>query len=276
MMRRKFFLFVLLAVASATVFAQADKAEDYLQTARKLRKEGKCAEALPLFKKVIDAKPTLAAAYYELGWCYNEMQQYEQALPVLENALKLDPTNFRIIYESGFAQYKLGKTEVALQQFNRVLQMNASFTKAYIARGDLYKDAQKNTNAALTDFLKAFSIDSTEKKLHYRIGWCYNDLGRFTEALPYLQKAISFEEQNYLSHSELGFTLFSLNRYDEAIVHLQRATSLKAGFETTVYYLGLCFVKKQKKQEAVQKYNELVQLNSTYAPELLKGIKEMN
>ncbi|RXK58756.1 tetratricopeptide repeat protein [Lacibacter luteus] len=276
MMRRTFFLFILLAVTSVTVFAQADKADEYLQAARKLRKEGKCTEALPLFKKAIETKPTLAAAHYELGWCYNEMQQYEQALPVLETALKLDPANFRIIYESGFAQYKLGKTEVALQNFNRVLQMNGSFTKAYIARGDLYKDVQKNTNAALTDFLKAFSIDSTEKKLHYRIGWCYNDLGKYNEALPYLQKAISFEEQNYLSHSELGFTLFSLNRYDEAIVCLQKANSLKAGFETTVYYLGLCFVKKQKKQEAVQKYNELVQLNSNYAPELLKGIKEMN
>jgi tetratricopeptide (TPR) repeat protein len=275
-MRRNFFIFFLLAITSATVFAQADKADEYLQAARKLRKEGKCAEALPLFKKAIEAKPTLAAAHYELGWCHNEMQQYEEALPVLEKALKLDPTNFRIIYESGFAQYKLGKTDEALVNFNRVLQMNTSFTKAYIARGDLYKDVQKNTNAALADFLKAFSIDSTEKKLHYRIGWCYNDLGKFAEALPYLQKAINFEEQNYLSHSELGFTLFSLNRFDEAVVHLQKANSLKAGFETTVYYLGMCFVKQQKKQEALQKYNELVQLNSNYAPGLLKGIKEMN
>lgn len=275
-MRRKLFLFVLLAIASAAVFAQADKADEYLQAARKLRKEGKCAEALPLFKKAIGAKPTLAAAHYELGWCHNEMQQYGEALPVLEKALKLDPTNFRIIYESGFAQYKLGKTEVALQQFNRVLQMNASFTKAYIARGDLYKDAQKNTSAALADFLNAFSLDSTEKKLHYRIGWCYNDLGKYIDALPYLQRAILFEEQNYLSHSELGFTFFSLNRFDEAVVYLQKANTLKAGFETTVYYLGMCFVKQQKKQEAVQKYNELVQLNSNYAPALLKGIKEMN
>ena len=260
-MRRKISIFFLLAVISVTVFAQADKSDEYLQAARKLRKEGKCAEALPLFKKAIEAKPVLAAAYYELGWCCNEMQQFEEALPVLEKALKLDPSNFRIIYESGFAQYKLGKTNEALVSFNRVLQMNASFTKAYIARGDLYKDVQKNTNAALADFQKAFFIDSTEKKLHYRIGWCYNDLGKYAEAL---------------SHSELGFTLFSLNRFDEAVVHLQKANSIKAGFETTVYYLGMCFVKQQKKQEALQKYNELVQLNSNYAPGLLNGIKEMN
>ena len=274
-MRRNFFIFFLLAITSATVFAQADKADEYLQAARKLRKEGKCAEALPLFKKAIEAKPTLAAAHYELGWCHNEMQQYEEALPVLEKALKLDPTNFRIIYESGFAQYKLGKTDEALVNFNRVLQMNTSFTKAYIARGDLYKDVQKNTNAALADFLKAFSIDSTEKKLHYRIGWCYNDLGKFSDAVPYLQKATSFEEQNYLSYSELGFSLFSLKRYDEAMGHLNKANTLKPGFETTIYYIGLCQVKQNKKQDAVQKYNELVQLNSNYAALLLNEIKLM-
>ena len=108
-MRRILFIFFLSAVNSVTVFAQADKADEYLQAARKLRKEGKCAEALPLLKKAIEVKPTLAAAHYELGWCHNEMQQYKEALPVLEKALTLDPTNFRIVYESGFAQYKLGK-----------------------------------------------------------------------------------------------------------------------------------------------------------------------
>jgi tetratricopeptide (TPR) repeat protein len=218
---------------------------------------------------------TLAAAHYELGWCYNELGQYNIALPILQQAVKLEPTGFRSLYEAGFAKYKLGRVEEALVDFNQVIKLNANYEKVYIARGDLYKDSKKNTAAALADFLKALSLDSTEKKIHYRIGWCYNDLGKFSEAVPYLQKATSFDEQNYLSYSELGFSLFSLKRYDEAMVHLNKANTLKAGFETTVYYMGLCHVKQNKKQEAVQKYNELVQLNSNYAALLLNEIKLM-
>ena len=274
-MCKKFLILICFAAGFLTASAQADKTDELFQEARKLRREGKCDAAIPVFKQMIERKPTMAAAHYELGWCYNELEQYDSALVALTNARKLDPTNFRIIYEAGFAKYKLGKVNEALADFNQVIKQNASYDKAYIARGDLYKDAQKKTALALADFLKALSLDSTESKIHYRIGWCYNDLGQFNEAVPYLQKAIGFEEQNYLSYSELGFSLFSLNRMDDALARLNKANELKPGFETTVYYIGMCHVKQSKKAEAVQKYNELVQLNSRYAALLLNEIKLM-
>lgn len=274
-MCRKLFILIVALVSFIAASAQADKAEENYQAGRQLRRDGKCTEAIPLFKKAIEQKPTFAAAHYELGWCYNELGQYNIALPILQQAVKLEPTGFRSLYEAGFAKYKLGRVEEALVDFNQVIKLNANYEKVYIARGDLYKDAKKNTAAALADFLKALSLDSTEKKIHYRIGWCYNDLGKFSDAVPYLQKATGFEEQNYLSYSELGFSLFSLNRFDEAMGHLNKANTLKPGFETTIYYIGLCHVKQNKKQDAVQKYNELVQLNSNYAALLLNEIKLM-
>lgn len=274
-MCKTFLILICFVAGFTTAKAQVDKTDELYQEARKLRREGKCDAAVPLFKQLIERKPTMSAAHYELGWCYNELEKYDSALIALTNARKIDPTNFRIIYEAGFAKYKLGKVNEALADFNQVIKQNASYYKAYIARGDLYKDAQKNTTLALADFLKALSLDSTESKIHYRIGWCYNDLGKFNEAVPYLQKAIGFEEQNYLSYSELGFSLFSLNRMEEALQRLNKANELKPGFETTVYYIGMCHVKQNKKADAVQKYNELVKLNSSYAASLLNEIKLM-
>lgn len=274
-MCKTFLILICFVAGFTTAMAQGDKTDELYQEARKLRREGKCDAAVPLFKQLIERKPGMSAAHYELGWCYNELAQYDSALAALTNARKTDPTNFRIIYEAGFAKYKLGKVNEALADFNQVIKQNASYNKAYIARGDLYKDVQKNTTLALADFLKALSLDSTESKIHYRIGWCYNDLGKFNEAVPYLQKAIGFEEQNYLSYSELGFSLFSLNRMEEALQRLNKANELKPGFETTVYYIGMCHVKQNKKAEAVQKYNELVKLNSSYAASLLNEIKLM-
>lgn len=274
-MCKTFLILICFVAGFTTAMAQGDKTDELYQEARKLRREGKCEAAVPLFKQLIERKPGMSAAHYELGWCYNELEKYDSALIALTNARKTDPTNFRIIYEAGFSKYKLGKVNEALADFNQVIKQNASYNKAYIARGDLYKDAQKNTTLALADFLKALSLDSTESKIHYRIGWCYNDLGKFNEAVPYLQKAIGFEEQNYLSYSELGFSLFSLNRMEEALLRLNKANELKPGFETTVYYIGMCHVKQNKKADAVQKYNELVKLNSSYAASLLNEIKLM-
>jgi tetratricopeptide (TPR) repeat protein len=273
-MCKKIIIIICFFSGVLSASAQVEKDETY-QAARTLRKDGNCAAAVPLFKQIIQQHPAMAAAHYELGWCYNELQQYDSALTALTTARKLDPGNHRIIYEAGFAKYKLGKLNEALADFTLVIKQKPAYGKAYVARGDLYKDAQKNTALALADFLKAQALDSTDANIHYRIGWCYNDLGKFNEALPYLEKSIDIDAQQYLSYSELGFSLFSLNRMDDALLRLNKANELKPGFETTLYYIGMCYVKQNKKAEAVQKYNELVQHNSGYAVSLLNAIKAM-
>lgn len=274
-MCKKIIIVICLFTGFLSASAQVEKDETY-QAARKLRQEGNCEAAVPLFKQIIQQQPNMASAHYELGWCYNELQQYDSALAALTIARKLNPSNnHRIVYEAGFAKYKLGKVTEALADFTQVIKQKPAYSKAYVARGDLYKDAQKNTALALTDFLKAIVLDSADANIHYRIGWCYNDLGKFSDALPYLEKAIGFDAQQYLSYSELGFSLFSLNRMDDALLRLNKANELKPGFETTLYYIGMCYVKQSKKAEAVQKYNELVQLNSNYAVSLLNEIKAM-
>jgi len=267
-----YFFFLLITISS---FAQTDKADDLYRNAMQLKTEGKCSDAVEVLKKSVDLKPDFTAALYELGWCYNELQLYKEALVVLQKAMLLHPTGHKIIYESGFAKYKLGQINAALEDYNKALDLNPSFAKAYAVRADLYKDAQKNTAAALVDYLKALEFDSITVKTYYWIGWCYNDLHQFEKAIPYLQKAIGFEKQNYLSYAEIGFAYFSLNQIDKAVEHLLIADRLKPNFETTLYYLGICYVRQNKKPDAVKKYNELVLQNSSYAGTLLNEIKKM-
>jgi len=274
-MQVKLIILLLLFCYTVPVFAQTEGAEELYRKALMLKKESKCSEAVELLKKAIELKPAFPEALYELGWCYNEMQQYKPALAVLAKGRQLLPDDYRMIYEDGFAKAQSGITNEALDDYNRVIALNPSFARVYVARADLYKDAKENTASALADYLKSIDYDTTTVKVYYWIGWCYNDLGQFEKAIPYLQKAISFEKQNYLSYSEIGFSFFSLGRYAEAIEQLSRADLLKPKFETTIYYLGLCYVKQNQKPEAVKKYNELVLLGSEYAISLLNEIKNM-
>ncbi|MEQ1798704.1 MAG: tetratricopeptide repeat protein [Lacibacter sp.] len=275
-MQVKLIIFLLLFCYAVPVFAQTDRADELYRKALLLKKDNKCNEAIDLLKNAIELKPSFAEAMYELSWCYNETQQYKLALPVLAKCRQLLPDDYRIIYEDGFAKAQSGLANEAMDDYNKVIILNPSFARVYIARADLYKDAKENTNAALADYLKSIEYDSSTVKVYYLIGWCYNDLGSFDKAIPYLQKVISFEKQNYLYYSEIGFAYFSLGRYAEAVEQLSRADLLKPKVETTVYYLGLSYVKQNLKPEAVKKYNELVLMGSGMAQNLLNEIKKMN
>lgn len=274
-MQVKPIIFLLLFCSAVPAFAQIDRADELYRNALMLKKDNKCNEAIGLLKNVIELKPSFPEALYELGWCYNEIQQFKLAMPILAKARQLLPDDYRIIYEAGFAKAQLGMTNEALDDYNRVTTLNSSFARVYVARADLYKDAKENTASALADYVKSLEYDTTTVKVYYWIGWCYNDLGQFEKAIPYLQKAILFEKQNYLSYSEIGFSWFSLGRYSEAVEQLSRADQLNPKFETTVYYLGLCYVKQSRKPDAVKKYNDLVLLGSEYAISLLNEIKNM-
>jgi tetratricopeptide (TPR) repeat protein len=91
----------------------------------------------------------------------------------------------------------------------------------------------------------------------------------------YLQKVITADPGNPLASFELGFAFYSLNRYDEAIGAFKPALDSKPKPEIAVFYTGMCRVKTNNKSEALNKYNELVILNSSYAANLLTEIQKM-
>lgn len=274
-MRIRIIYLILCVLSSALAKAQGEDADELFRKASVLKKESKCTEAIPLLKKAVALKPFFPEAFYEMGWCYNELHQYSEALPVLQKGLTQSPDNMLIVYEIGLAKKHTGQFNEALTDFNTVLQKTPAFAQAYIARGDLFREHFEKPQDAVKDYLKAIETDTSSPKAHYWAGWCYNDLGFYEKAVPLLKKAVIFDAENHLTWTELGFSYYSLQQHDLALQQLLKANEIKPKFEMTVYYLGLCYVKKSMKAEAVKKYNELVMMGSEFAINLLAEIKNM-
>lgn len=271
----KLFILIFLLHLSVTGFSQTDKATELFNKALLLKKERNCTQAVELLKNAIELKPSFAEAFYELGWCYNELKQFNLSIPALTKALAFSSNDYRVIYELGLARYQTGLIDEAFNDFSKTILLNPSFAQAYIARADLLKDAKENSATALRDYIKAIDLDSNSVKACYWAGWCNNDLAQYDKAITYLQKAIKLDPTNYLSFTELGFAYLSLNLFDNALSQLQTASNLNPKFENAIFYIGLTQVRLNKKAEAVKKYNELILLGSEFAITLLNEIKNM-
>lgn len=128
---------------------------------------------------------------------------------------------------------------------------------------------------AIPVLLKLLELKPDHSKALNDIGWCYNETAQFSKAIPHLQKALALDSTDAMALGEIGYTYYSLQQYDLSLEHLNKANEFKPKTETTLYYLGLCYVKKINKAEAVKKYNELSLMNSSYAGKLLEEIKAM-
>lgn len=273
-MKKNGLILIFILLYSCIAFSQ-ETAEELYNKAMEFKKSNDCNQALVLLGKATTIKPDFGEAWLETGWCQNELSNHSAAVISLEKATILLKNNFRVNYELGHAYYYLDSINPSFKYFRESIRLKSDYPLSYVGVGDLYKDKLNNTTEALNWYLKAYNLDSTHKKTNYWIGWCYNDLEKYTKAVPFLQKVIDAEPTNALAVIELGFSLYSIAKYDESLRVLQTILSVQPKPELALYYAGLCYVRKANKAEAVNKYNELVILNSEYALTLLSEIKKL-
>lgn len=266
---------VILLVACPVLYGQ-DSARLYLETGNRLKGEGNCQEALPLYQRAVQLDPRLAEGFVELAWCHNELGQYAQALQHLRTAEGLLPDNKRVLYETGFAYYHLDSADKAIRLFRQALTQDSNYLLARIGMADVYRDKKNDSRTAINWYRSVIARDPNNKKAHYWAGWCHNELKEYTQAQPYLQRVLSLDPEDRLAYSELGYAAYSLKNFTDAISYLKKTETLPGPrIETAMYYLGLCYTQTGQKQEAIKKYNELVLMESELATGLLAEIRAM-
>lgn len=275
-MQRKIFICLLLFVFPFIVFAQST-AKDWYYKGVELKDKKDYENALDAFKNAITKNPAYNEAYYEAGWCCNELEKFEEAVDYLKkynpssNGYKKDKYN-----ELGFSYLKLQDSKNAIKQFNQTLSLFPENPIALRGLGTVYYEIEEDYELAISNFEKAMKIDEEGSVIIcYELGWLYNDVERFDDAIKILRKAIEYDSEDADSRVELGYAYYMKEEYEFAITQLDKAISVDEISNLAYYYKGLCFVATNRKGEAMSMYYKLKELESDEANELLEKINKM-
>jgi len=80
-------------------------------------------EATGAFLQVAEMAPMFAAAFHQLGVCYQQQDQPEKALEYYRKTIDLDSGNTDAFYNSGLILFKLGRIDEALDCFEKALAL---------------------------------------------------------------------------------------------------------------------------------------------------------
>ena len=185
--------------------------------------------------------------------------------------MQLDAKYTDAYNELGYAYTKLKKSDDALSNFNEALRINPKSYIAYNGKGDVYRNVIKDDGEAMKYYFKTLNLNPENKKANYSIGWCYNNKNKYNDAVPYLKKAIEIDNNYVSAITELGYSDYSLENYDDALKQFNKAISIEKT-ELSLYYSGLCYVGLKQKGNAQRMFNELKEMNSSYAEKLKKKI----
>ncbi|HET9746107.1 MAG TPA: tetratricopeptide repeat protein [Chitinophagaceae bacterium] len=275
-MQKRIFFHTLLLVFPFVVPAQST-VQDWYKKGIELKHKDDYKNALAAFKNAIARNAAYNEAYYQAGWCCNELEKFEEAVDYLKkynptsNEYKRDKCN-----ELGFSYLKLKNSKDAIDQYRQTLSLFPDNGIALRGLGNVYYEIEEDHEQAISYFEKALKVDEENSRpLYYKLGWLYNDQERYDDAISILLKAIEYDREDSGYREELGFAYYMKEEYESAVTQLNKALSLYANSNLAYYYKGLCFVATNKKGEALSIYYKLKEMDSDGAEELLGKINKM-
>lgn len=276
-MSGKFFFHILLLILPCVASAQST-AKEWYEKGIELKEKQDYENALLAFKNAISKDAKHNEAYYEAGWCCNELEKFEEAVDYLR---KYEPTsneNKKIKYnELGYSYFKLQNSKAAIEQYKQILSIFPGNSNAFINLGNVYYSIDKDYDEAILYYEKALKADEEgSSSIYYEMGWIYNDKGRYDDAVKILLKAIEHDSEDSEYREELGYAYYKKEEYEFAFTQLNKAISLNEKSIQGYYYKGLCFVATNKKGEAMSIYYKLKEMESDEAGMLLEKINKMN
>jgi tetratricopeptide (TPR) repeat protein len=297
---KKIFLLMMLAGMAGAMNAQTT-AQEWFNKGKSLKSDEKYKDAVEAFKKAVALKANYGEALHQLGWCYNELEMYNEALDALQKEEAAKPDDKAANWqEMGYAYKGLKKYDDAILYFNKAIADDPEYALPYKERGYAYYKKQ-DYSKALDDFNKYASLkdDISDVDFYYDKAWCENELEKFDEAVTSLNKCVSLDETYADAYSELGFSYYKLKRndealaayrkannldakkqlgiigmadvfymnlknYDSAIYYLQKATSFNKTNKSVYYKLGWCYNDKERYEDAVAPLKQAVSIDKDY------------
>ncbi len=126
-------------------------------------------DAIDAYTVGLQKDPQNAAAYYRMGWCYNELGRFTEALPSLRSAVRLDPGFMAAQIDLGYALYRSKQNTEALKVFRQAVALEPRNGLAYFYLGLNYLAMDKDEEA-LEVYRKLKELDPKQaQRLYERI-----------------------------------------------------------------------------------------------------------
>ena len=116
------------------------------------------------------------------------------------------------------------KWDEGIAEYDKALQINPSYAKAYVCRGLAYS-YKELYDQAISSFDKAIAIDPTSDAYNHR-GMAYFHKEAYYQALPDFDKAIAINSKNGYAYMFRGYAYYHIGKYQEAWKDVKEAISL--------------------------------------------------
>lgn len=174
-------VFVLLGGSTAWWLYSRDY-QRHLQRGEGFLREGRTDQAIAELEKVIQKRPDLTVAYFDLGRAYAMKGDFANSEVAYRRVIQLNPRSKSGFNNLGYVLLEVKKFEEARGTFQQLLSLDGQNASAHFGLGSIAA-AEGNYSSAVDEYKLAAQLEPDMEGVYFRMGQAQAHLKQYDEAL---------------------------------------------------------------------------------------------
>lgn len=214
-------------------------------------------------QKQIDQSPDSPGLRLQYAFALDSVKMYKEALVQMDSLTKNDSANYGLFYAQGQIAEDAGDTTLALKSYVHAAKIYES-PDVLLAIANLYAEMKDERAILFCSRVKVLGLGkATDASCAFITGVYYARLHRGDEAVKYFDECIGNNYTYMEAYIEKGLVYFDQHQYQKALDVFQFASTVNNLYADAYYYMGRSYEMMNKKDSAVLRFKQSVQLDPT-------------
>jgi choline-sulfatase len=212
--------------------------DQWIQQGIEAWQQGRKPEALRIYERIIERRPTMAIGYRNLAFLQWQNGEAAAAIKTLERAFRADAIEPGMTSQLGSYLAEAGRPADAIAILEPLSAQSPADPDALNALGIAYARAGQDARSEAA-FRRALSEHPENVRALENIATLELQRGDFAAARATLERAVAADPRSARAHNGLGVVATRAGRKDEAFAHWKRAVELAPGDYDALFNLGM-------------------------------------
>ncbi|MFV2069613.1 MAG: tetratricopeptide repeat protein, partial [Pirellulales bacterium] len=173
--------------------------------------EGKVAEAIGQFRKVLASNPKFTKAYVNLGLALESTGAVDRAIGMYRQAIQIGPDNADAHNNLGNALASQGRFAEAIRQYEAAIEQSPEDGNGHYNLAKVLQ-AQGKTDRAIEHYQRAVRANPDLAAAHNNLGYAFQSQGRFEQAVSHYREALRIDPDYQRARKNLSAALRASGR----------------------------------------------------------------
>jgi tetratricopeptide (TPR) repeat protein len=202
--------------------------EEYRKMASEAGEKEDYEKAISNINKAIQIDPNYIENYISKGFYLTFLNRYQEAYDEYSLAIKIDSSYSNSYDNRAGLLSQIGQYNEALRDYTTAIQYaeSSKYKAQYLTNRGITKGLMRDLDGEYNDLTDALKLDSNSVNTLNGLGITLCELGRYKEALAYMEKGLKLDSGNYRLHINIGYIYQEMGDNISAIGFFNKAISI--------------------------------------------------